>query len=299
MLKTLRTERSFQKALLETAANCRRATSAYFHQEGLLDNIEWGIVDVGWIGSLQRALDGILFENNRRVKHGYYFGLDRSPEDEVNLSARAYLFDHRLGLGGHLQPPHIRTLVEVFLRADHGMTKGYDQKDGRSIPKFVEDETRLVIEWGLSFLGRSVKAFVETLEISNISMETFRSSRSLACKLLCTFWEHPADEEVAVWGAIPFGGEQTGERWFAMSQPLSYGDLFQSALRLRLPRKHPDEWVLGSIRQSAPVIRSVLERPFLAACRLRRFSRGIQYINPDNVLNRLRALKRDSVAWTE
>ena len=71
------------------AGESYEATLDYFRQEGLLEKQPFGIVDSGWVGSLQQTLGRLLTaasgeEPGDRL-HGFYFGLYELPHG-VNKS---------------------------------------------------------------------------------------------------------------------------------------------------------------------------------------------------------------------
>jgi len=67
----------FEKYVRAHAGACFDVTAAYLRQEGLADPAEYGIVDSGWIGTVQRSLQRLLAAGSgvKRELTGYYFGL--------------------------------------------------------------------------------------------------------------------------------------------------------------------------------------------------------------------------------
>ena len=98
------------------------------------------VVDIGWFGHMQGALEKIVKEAHIPVEiYGYYLGL-RSKSPILNhIQAKGYLFDkdHQ-----ELEPKEnsFNAIVELFFTADHGTTMGYAEKNGTIVPVLGEWE---------------------------------------------------------------------------------------------------------------------------------------------------------------
>ncbi|MEL7029471.1 MAG: hypothetical protein AAGL49_09725, partial [Pseudomonadota bacterium] len=105
----------FLQALKRAAAAQRGLALSYFHNQGLLDQGPFGIVDIGWNGRLQRALARMLTDIDPDAAdrlHGFYLGLSkRQPENEAGQQhAFCDGAPIRLARAGYRYP----ALLEVF-----------------------------------------------------------------------------------------------------------------------------------------------------------------------------------------
>lgn len=93
------------------------------------------VVDIGWFGHMQAALEKIVQEAHIPVEiHGYYLGL--RPESSIlnHLHAKGYLFDGNHYQGLENLEKTFNAIVEILFTADHGTTKGYTEKEGTIVP---------------------------------------------------------------------------------------------------------------------------------------------------------------------
>lgn len=118
---------------------------AYLAQENLLDADRAMIVDIGWHGSLQKGIAGILAADGWTGHlSGRYLGLFLSPKDLANFDARGYLFS----LDDTPRTRALRaspSLVELLHTAGHGSTAGYTRTKSGEIKALLEarsDEER-------------------------------------------------------------------------------------------------------------------------------------------------------------
>lgn len=92
----------------------------YLRQEGLYDQRDFGVVDLGWGGNLQSYLDRFLCPSV--VPVGFYFHL--TQRSELTESGRALGWLPQLPFVG-LDASAARAALEIFCSAEHGMTVGY------------------------------------------------------------------------------------------------------------------------------------------------------------------------------
>jgi len=88
------------ESVLTSAENDREALFRYFENEGLLNKKKIAIVDLGWHGSSQSTLSGLLSTTNPSCNLlGYYLGLfdvvDREEKDSSGIYM-AYLFKNKI-----------------------------------------------------------------------------------------------------------------------------------------------------------------------------------------------------------
>ena len=112
---------------------------AYFKQEGLLDDVEYALVDSGWIGTLQQSLRNILKSAGRkRNLLGYYFGMYELPKGENINSYRSFYFSPNKGLRRKVL--FSNCLFEFVFSAPFGMTLRYEKSEVGYVPIYSSDE---------------------------------------------------------------------------------------------------------------------------------------------------------------
>lgn len=124
--------------VLAQAAAARKDALAYFGQEGLLEDKNWALVDVGWTLRTQGSLHKVLASAGQPHTLGYYLGISKTRFSSRSYGqGRAYLLEEAENEA--LAP--IRTLFEnkglidqVFTMADHGSTSRYERKGGKMVP---------------------------------------------------------------------------------------------------------------------------------------------------------------------
>ncbi|OUO45673.1 HAD-IA family hydrolase [Megasphaera sp. An286] len=93
------------------------------------------IVDIGWFGHMQGALEKIIKAARIPAEiHGYYLGL--RPESPIldHIHAKGYLFDRNHNESLSKKEESFNVIVEMLFTADHGTTKGYKKENGQIIP---------------------------------------------------------------------------------------------------------------------------------------------------------------------
>ena len=95
----------------------------YLKQEGLLDDIKYGLVDSGWVGTLQQTIRHLTQKD--RID-GFYFGLYETPRDEDPGMYHGFYFNPETGLDR--KSYFSNCLFEAVFTSAEGMTIGYDEK---------------------------------------------------------------------------------------------------------------------------------------------------------------------------
>ncbi len=105
----------------------------YMKQIGFQGKV--AIVDIGWFGNMQAALEKVVKAAGLPVEiYGYYLGLNPATKRLDGLQAKGYLFNK--GEDTEIAEKGISFIpvVEVFFAANHGTTLGYGEENGRIIP---------------------------------------------------------------------------------------------------------------------------------------------------------------------
>lgn len=117
--KRLRQTPLFLEYVFAHSIECRNAAESYLKQEGLTESVSYGIVDSGWIGTLQQSIEQLV---NRPV-YGYYFGLYEIPRNADILRYKAFYF--MPGTKIRRKIFFSNCLFETVFSAPEGMTIGY------------------------------------------------------------------------------------------------------------------------------------------------------------------------------
>jgi predicted HAD superfamily hydrolase len=127
--------------VLERARSELGALSRYFREEGLLDGGEVAIVDLGWHGTLQNAMDGLIRRMGATTRlTGYYMGTFPPAKRyaERGQEMHGYLCEEGMPVELHAA---IRTSVELFewiFSAPHGSVCNFRAGAAGIEPVFAE-----------------------------------------------------------------------------------------------------------------------------------------------------------------
>lgn len=105
----------------------------YLKQIGFSGKV--AIVDIGWFGHMQYALQNIVKQSGISVEiHGYYLGLRGKSPVLSKIKGKGYLFDK----GFHDELSDIEgefnCIMEALFTADHGTTLGYKKEEKIIVP---------------------------------------------------------------------------------------------------------------------------------------------------------------------
>lgn len=93
------------------------------------------VVDIGWFGHMQSALEKVVKKAGLTAEiHGYYLGL--RPESPLlnQMLAKGYLFDNTHNRNISEMEKQFNSIVEMLFTADHGTTKGYKAENNIITP---------------------------------------------------------------------------------------------------------------------------------------------------------------------
>ena len=245
--------RAFRELAAQRSKECLSSAVAYFRQEGLLDEVPYALVDSGWIGTMQESLCHLLESAGYRGRaEGYYFGLYSLPAAADRTGFHGFYFEPERGI--RRKAHFSNCLFECVFTAPHGMTLGYENRDGRWKPRLapVSSDQEKRVRRQLWFLGlyaeAAAGAYGDSLrrEAGRLRLES----------LLTAFMSKPSLEESACYGSFSFSDDVTEDRMQPLAARLTGRQLLDHHLlfRLRLmllpgKRRLKDSgWIEGSIR---------------------------------------------------
>lgn len=152
------------------------------------------IVDIGWLGHMQGALEKVVKEAKIPAEiHGYYLGL--RPESALldHKKAKGYLFSRTNHENYSSLEKPFNAIVEMLFTADHGTTKCYKEENGHIRPvlgkwEYGEDSDfaadykaiKACQEGALSFID-DILAEKDYISLSIDPLVTFANCLKLGC----------------------------------------------------------------------------------------------------------------------
>ncbi len=129
----------FQAAVKRQTAEQGRLLERYLEQQGFFDLPDVGVVDVGWLGTIQRFLyESIEHRSDKPAVHGFVFGATRGipyPSRAGN-SIEGFIYDRdRSAVSGNAVTYALNIFEEAF-RAPHAGVTGYAERNGGVEPVF-------------------------------------------------------------------------------------------------------------------------------------------------------------------
>ena len=239
------------RTLIVTRAHDRRRMLVrYLQDEGVGDEQRWGVVDLGWHGSMQDAIGRIINEIPATRPVGFYFALRRSGAfaDGFRGHKEAYFFDERRRLGYIKLVPTLVAFLEAFCAGDHGTVLHFREDHGRITPVLKEEQNTPVLAWGLPLMRETVSAFAEHLWLDQATVNFDADVREAVVSILRMLTQEPAAAEARVWGAFPWEdgiGEHT--YWTQLAEPYRWRDLPRTFRRGRIAPHHRASWYAGSL----------------------------------------------------
>ena len=249
-----------QKLILERATARRRMLLQYLEQENVLAQAPWGVVDLGWYGSLQNTLSTLVSESGAIQPVGFYFALfDGSVPDECASRREAYYFDQRTQTGFLNAVPDIIVPMEMFCAGDQGTVVDFVQRCGAVEPVLKEATNQPVIVWGLPLVRRTILEFVENLVLDPDLVNPCADVRRATTDVLRAFWVRPTKALARAWAEFPWE-DGLGVQTYRNKLAWGYGwiDAIRALRRGRVQPHHRAAWLAASIMLSPPGVRFVL-----------------------------------------
>ncbi|HEX9029920.1 MAG TPA: hypothetical protein VF823_12150, partial [Anaerolineales bacterium] len=264
-----------RELILEQARQKRRVLLAYLEQEGVLAGGPWGLVDLGWYGSMQNSICAVLEGSGTELPVGFYFALLKGKIANIQgLQREAYYFDEHRGLGYLGSGPEMIPLMEMFCAADHGTVMDFAEQDGRVVPLLKEESNRKVIDWGLPIFRSVVMSFLDQLLLDARLVNPRADIREAITELLSAFWLRPSQAEARAWSSFPWEDGLGAETYSSpLAQPFNWGDVGRAIVRGKVAAHHRAAWMQGSMILSPQPVRLALNK----LARSLRFYRSWRY----------------------
>jgi FMN phosphatase YigB (HAD superfamily) len=248
-----------KRLIMTTAEIERELTTSYLKQEGLLESVRKGIVEIGWHGRLQNSLSAILRAAGGSPPMGLYFGLHKHEFPSDSGPRESYFFDGRYSYGYMNLMSYLECLLEIFCSADHGRTVGYASRQGRIDPILKEERNEQLISWGLLQVQRSVVTFVEELILDPSLINCWADVRPAIAEVLWAFWQDPSKSEAVAWGTFPYEDDQAGAYRKCVANCYSWLDVAHCLLLGHIRSSRQSLWNGGAQLLTAKPIRVALK----------------------------------------
>jgi FMN phosphatase YigB (HAD superfamily) len=257
-LSALLRDTGFQRVVAERSAVRKRALCRYLQQEGFFGPDRFCVVDLGWNGTLQAALERVLMDEGVELPAGLYFGLHRRPPTRHAGVAEAFFFDDQRALGQTSRDYWVEPMMEVFCAADHGTTMGYEAGATGAEPRLKVPRNQAALDWGLANQQEAILKFAEfALDRVGADLDP-ESLRAPVDALLSEFWNHPTSAEAEAFGAFPYSDDQTESSSRELGEPFGVRDVLRSAYRGKTTPPHRAGWSAGGLMRSPAPIRWML-----------------------------------------
>ena len=219
--------------ILAVAEDRRRDVLDYFRACGIVGGGTTCIVDIGWRGTVVRAVDDLIGRADCSKHLFLYFGLYARPKACDGLSMLGYLFDidtrtgRNFGTGGDI--PNVSSSMEIFCQADHGSIMQIRREAGKFIPVCLAEDSSKQSEWDVGFVQSRLRLYAETVPIELCS-DPDVDLRALVEQSIRTTLCSPSLALARVMGGIPFIDDQAGAVAQHFARPYGLQDL-QAAFR--------------------------------------------------------------------
>ncbi|SDB30131.1 hypothetical protein [Eubacterium oxidoreducens] len=235
----------------------------YLTQEGLLEDVRWGVVDSGWVGTIQKSLYHLLrTRKDELIVRGYYFGLYELPRDQQGCIYKAYYFMPTGEIGKKSR--FSNCLYEVMYSEDSPMVEGYEKRDGGYEPVFstvnnpnsdiIHTNTAILTEVSKKIIGKKYDCLYNT-EKNMIYLNKLLDRGKVADKTYTRLMSRPDEWEAAYYGQLLFSDDVVDSHMYTAANKLTQQEikdlrvLSKLKIMLGLSDKvlHESAWIEGSI----------------------------------------------------
>jgi len=239
-LAVLLREPSLSKDIVAAAAIKRESVLEYLRKEGLFEQKEIAMVDLGGNGSLKKALAAICELAPDPIKPkvlGFYYVLMRNPQ---LMGKNFYGYINSLHPSFLAAVRYYCTFFEFFTAADHGQTRGY--RHGEVI--LASPDNPAVTDWGLPVLQAGMLAFSRAYAAHDDGTADPEEFLAATMGMMKLFFEKPTIGEVEAWGSFPFSDQRVEIDLLTILPSWKGREIF-SALMTREGRNRLSWWMPG------------------------------------------------------
>jgi predicted HAD superfamily hydrolase len=276
----LETNQELHSLVLAVAIQKREVLKAYLQQEKMLDGKAFGLVDVGWRGSLQVSLENAFELFGTRYPVGFYFALDKpTGGQKFKGEAIAYFFNlnNSTGFRNEIDYRYV-SAMEVFCAGCEGTTLDYAlQPDNSVVPVLKHSQNQPALDWGLKSFQLNIIAFVRNLVERSpndlalkLSLKSPKLLREAIDDLFLAFNKYPTQSEADAFRDCPFFDDPNEFYW---AMPFRLTDVLKYAIAKRDGfNVHRNAWTEASLQVSSPLVKmlvpvAIAQRKILKRCK--------------------------------
>jgi FMN phosphatase YigB (HAD superfamily) len=214
--KALQTDVALLKSIQRKAEEKRALLRDYASQEGLLDDVPRGIVEIGWSGRTRASFEKALADSPLANLHWLYFGIHHRARLQDSDRVHYFLYGPDLL---HPEIPFLPVVLESFCLAPHGSVTGYVRAGREVRPCFRAGIEPALENWGRGAVFTAIEEYLQHLPLTCGQFPEVGDLAEAARELLVSFCTKPAAEDAKIWGAIPFEQDQAADKAFPIAPP--------------------------------------------------------------------------------
>ena len=206
-------------ALLARSKMERQMLMRFLAQDGVLAPGRIALVDIGWNGTIQKALAAVAaIEKVPLDMHGYYLGtLPPVTQDLGGSTARGFLFDAGAPADNAHAVMQLRQLVEFICTTTRGSLRGFRADGGRIVPVHAPVDHPEAQRAHVSAVQAGAIAYARSLAQERRVFGAQSISAEAALRHLARTILEPTGEEACHIGDIRHGDGQGSDRLRALA----------------------------------------------------------------------------------
>lgn len=175
----------------------------YLQESGVAGNI--AIVDIGWSGTMQAALQKYMADPNT-VLHGYYLGVrNMEMDDYYTLMLRSgYLFEPGKNKEFDLMIRFTQEILEILFLNQVGSVKGYASENDKIVPVFFPSEYSGSGEKFIKFVQIATLDFLRLVKADKIWEEKLKIQEDIIMSSYSSFAVYPAMSTIKIFTKFHF-----------------------------------------------------------------------------------------------
>lgn len=256
-LKEILLHEDVEKVILDNAKFQRELVFKYFEQEGLTDDDNWALVDIGWGGNSQNFMGKILKLYGAPLPKGFYFALKSKEQGETHGLKEGFLVDKIINVGYAKLLNNIQSLMESFCTADHGTVESYEKKNNKIVPVLSTIKNDKIIEWELNTIQETVCKFTEALFVEENYVDPYVHLRPVVAKLIETFARNPTKQEAIAWGSFQLEENSLEIRFLPLAQPYRLKHIY-NIFKNGDPLQHKLSWMEGAMAMTPKYFQKIV-----------------------------------------
>lgn len=224
-----------EKISLESYENTLR----YFKDIGL--NGKVAIIDIGWNGNLQQAMEQII--NAAKIDaeiQGYYLGVQVDSDIQDKYKMKGFLFQKKYNEIICQKLTFCRSLMETFFVAEHGSVKGYG-RNGIEFQNFEYENTKSLQK--IKKIQEGALSFVKDFSNYSFSRYFYIDSRTAITNFFI-LGNQPRQEDVENMGQILFLDDELKNLIPQVSRRKYYFNIFRFIHDLKF-----SVWITGLLKK--------------------------------------------------